>query len=123
MKRNTSKKGIGYMMVSAILLAGIAAGMIILLSTQSVNEFPLTLELMGRTFTGNYSGKCKSGLPEGNGTFNAEGDIYYSYTGQWQNGLPAGSGKVKTNAAILSVNGTAKQATYTGETENGQFHG
>ena len=123
MKSSSMKKNIRNLSIPAILLAGIAAILISFSGKPVSGSIPLSLEFMGTTFSGTYTGECKNDIPEGNGTFVAEGEKYYSYSGQWQNGQPCGCGKTDTNAVPLSVNGTMKQAVYTGETTDGKFHG
>lgn len=83
----------------------------------------MTFSYNGMSFSGLYSGTCKDGQADGNGSFSSDGKLFFNYEGIWDQGRIVGPGQLHTNNAPLSINGTRTCGEFTGHIENGSFNG
>lgn len=88
-------------------------------------NLPLTLEWNGIHYTGLYTGAVADGLPQGEGLFTGESatGLDLALSGGWEAGLPQGEGSVRAELCTTLWNGAERPGPYEGETLHGIPHG
>ncbi len=89
-------------------------------NNNKVEEWSYSVVWRGLTYTGDYSGKIKNGLPEGLGEFRGTAyindEVYESiiYNGKWENGKFEGKGELEVASTQIKYKGKYKEGCLNG---------